>query len=100
MKKNTQPLQPDTFYHIYNRGINGESIFKEERNYPYFLMQYAWHIEPIADTYAYCLLNNHFHFLIRTKSEEKILALYEKKPASFHLANQFAKLFNGLLPGD
>ena len=27
------PLLCDTYYHIYNRGVNGETIFVEERNY-------------------------------------------------------------------
>jgi hypothetical protein len=31
------PLQPGRFYHVYNRGINGETLFREERNYRYFL---------------------------------------------------------------
>ena len=72
MKCNIEPLLPNTFYHIYNRGINGENLFKEERNYAYFLKKYAQYIEPIAETFAYCLLKNHFHLLIRTRSEEEI----------------------------
>ena len=55
------------YYHIYNRGNNREDIFIQERNYRYFLRLYAKHIEPMADTYAYCLLRNHFHFLVRIK---------------------------------
>lgn len=75
MKKNTDPLEPGTFYHIYNRGINGTSIFFEHKNYKFFLEKYAKHITHVADTYAYCLLKNHFHFLIKTKSEEDIMTL-------------------------
>jgi putative transposase len=63
------PLQPGQYYHIYNRGNNRENVFIEKRNYPYFLKLYARHIEPVADTYAYCLLRNHFHFLVRIKTE-------------------------------
>ncbi len=59
------PFQEGRFYHIYNRGNNGENIFIEERNYAYFLALYTKHISPIADTYAYCLMRNHFHLLIR-----------------------------------
>ena len=55
------------YYHIYNRGNNGEHLFREVRNYPYFLQLYAEYIEPVAETYAYCLLGNHFHFLVRIK---------------------------------
>ena len=61
------PLQSAVFYHIYNRGTNRENIFVEERNYRYFLLLYAKYIEPVAETYAYCLLKNHFHLLARIR---------------------------------
>ena len=76
-------LEPGKYYHIYNRGNNGENLFIEERNYRYFLTLYAKYIEPIAATYAYCLLRNHFHLLVQIKSD---------LPAP--VSNQFAKLFN------
>jgi hypothetical protein len=67
------PLLFDTYYHIYNRGTNGENIFIQERNYEYFLKLYEKHISSIADTFAYCMLRNHFHIAVRIKSEEEIL---------------------------
>ena len=67
------PLLFDTYYHIYNRGVNGENIFIEERNYDLFLKLYEKHIAPVADTFAYCMLRNHFHFNLRVKSREEIL---------------------------
>ncbi len=66
------PLAPSRYYHIYNRGNNRENIFFEERNYNYFLDLYAKYISPVADTYAYCLLKNHFHLLIRIKDESDL----------------------------
>ena len=65
------PLQYGRFYHIYNRGNSGEILFREQRNYSHFLKLYAKHIEPVAETYAYCLLSNHFHFLVRIKNVEE-----------------------------
>ncbi len=47
------PLHFDCTYHLFNRGINGQNLFFEDRNYRYFLQLYAHHIEPVADTYAY-----------------------------------------------
>jgi len=52
---NQVPLEPSCYYHIYNRGNNRENIFREEKNYSFFLQQYVKYIEQIADTYAYCL---------------------------------------------
>ncbi len=63
----TIPLYPGQVYHIYNRGINRENIFIEDRNYYYFLELYTRHISPVADTFAYSLLKNHFHLMVRIK---------------------------------
>src|SRR3990172_10896941 len=71
------PLLFDSYYHIYNRGTNGENIFLQERNYEHFMRLYARYIEPITDTFAYCLLRNHFHLLVRVKSEEEMLNYME-----------------------
>jgi len=102
LKKHTNLLIPNTFYHIYNRGINGEDIFKKEKNYAYFLSQYKLYLEPVADTYAYCLLKNHFHLLIKTKPENDIRSHYETKDNEFiinsiphFISKQFSHLFNG-----
>ena len=65
-------LRYDIYYHIYNRGTNRENIFVQERNYDHFMKLYAKTIGPVADTFAYCLLRNHFHLLVRIKSEEEI----------------------------
>jgi len=67
-----EKLQYDRYYHIYNRGINGTNLFLEADNYSYFLELYSIYIEPIAETFAWCLMPNHFHFLIRVKAENEI----------------------------
>lgn len=103
MKVHTEALQPETFYHLYNRGINRENIFKTRRNYPFFLKNLNYYIQPVASLYAYCLLKNHFHLLIKTNSEADIFDKLNlksnteipTKPTSFFISNQFAKLFNG-----
>ena len=97
MKKNTSPLQCNTFYHIYNRGINKENIFKEEKNYDFFLEKYIKYIQPVAATYAYTLLKNHFHFLILTRSEEEVRNSYSLKKAYSTgdlISKKFSHLFN------
>ena len=90
-----QPLEFGVIYHIYNRGNNGETIFPEERNYKYFMQLYGKYIAPIADTFAYCLLRNHFHFLVRIKDlpidQERGCS---EQPRSFRpISKQFATFF-------
>jgi putative transposase len=67
------PLEHGKYYHIYNRGINGEDLFRNNSNYQYFLKLYDKYIKLIADTYAWCLMRNHFHLLVRIKEESEIL---------------------------
>ncbi|MCF8458174.1 MAG: hypothetical protein K9H62_19750 [Bacteroidales bacterium] len=55
------------YYHIYNRGINSCDLFREKENYEYFLWLYDRHILPLADTYAWVLMPNHFHFLVKIR---------------------------------
>lgn len=61
MSTDNPPVTHGNFYHIYNRGNNRENIFIQERNYAYFMELWWKHISPIAETWAYCLLKNHFH---------------------------------------
>jgi putative transposase len=63
---------PATCYHVYHQGNAGESIFKSDENFNYFLRKYSEYILPIAETYAYCLMPNHFHFAIMLREEEAI----------------------------
>jgi len=93
----TVPLLPGHYYHIYNRGNNRENIFREARNYDYFMRLYFRHIFPIADTYAYCLLKNHFHFLVRIREEKDLPKLQTPTDLSQPFSNFFnayARTFN------
>ena len=67
-----QPLEFGKYYRIYNKGLNSCKLFEETTNYNHFLSLYEKYIHPIADTYAYCLMKNHFHFLVRIKEEKEI----------------------------
>lgn len=60
-------LEPGNFYHIYNRGINSCNLFRKPDNYEHFLELYDKYISPVADTYAWVLMPNHFHLLVRVR---------------------------------
>jgi REP element-mobilizing transposase RayT len=59
----------DSLYHIYNRGNNQQRIFFTRENYFYFLQKARTYLEPCADFLAWCLMPNHFHFLIQANVE-------------------------------
>jgi putative transposase len=62
-------LFKDQMYHIYNRGNGKEKIFFNKRNYHYFLIQYDKYLSGFIDTFSFVLLPNHFHLLVRIKSD-------------------------------
>jgi REP element-mobilizing transposase RayT len=57
-------LQELEIYHIYNRGNNKERLFFCRGHYEYFLERMEQDLLPYADILAWCLMPNHFHFLI------------------------------------
>jgi len=57
------------FYHVYNRGNNREDLFYKNANYEYFLRKFDEYHSGYLDVYAFCLLPNHFHFLVRVKEK-------------------------------
>ena len=92
-------IEEGYFYHIYNRGNNSEKIFFSEENYAYFLKLLTKYIFPVADIYAYCLLNNHFHILVRIKEKKEIESNKLKfstveKPKEVSASRQFSHFLN------
>ncbi len=60
------------YYHIFNRGINSCNLFRDPDNFEYFLALYEKHINPVAVTYAWVFMPNHFHLLVRIKEKSEI----------------------------
>jgi putative transposase len=65
----TMHFEPGNLYHIYNRGNNKQQIFFNRSNYLYFLEKVQKHIYPCCDILAWCLMPNHFHFLIHANDD-------------------------------
>lgn len=77
-----EQLDHANFYHIYNCGINGEQLFCKSADYERFLQCYEIYMKPVADTYSWCLMGNHFHLLVRIKEEKEIKTFFELQPQS------------------
>src|SRR5574343_1886396 len=79
----------NSFYDIYNRGINKQNIFFNEDNYHYFLEKIERHICPTCDLIAYCLMPNHFHLLVSTNVDsDDLSAAIDIYPSCLHGAIQ------------
>ena len=102
-----EPLKPGQFYHIYNHGVADRDLFREQDNYEYFLKLYDKYITPVAETFAWVLMKNHFHLLVRIKEEEvsNLIPDRVRNPVRDRVSNpvrdkptnpslQFSKLFN------
>ncbi len=101
-------FQDNVHYHIYNRGINGTNLFQLEKNYHFFLDKWELLIHPFFETKAYCLMPNHFHFLVSVKPlsdeiKDEIKDQLTSKSRKFHsgeigynefLEDQFKRLFS------
>jgi putative transposase len=62
-------LIANQLYHIYNQGNNQETIFFNEGNYLEFLLKFKENVLPHCEVLAYCLMPNHFHFLLNVSGK-------------------------------
>jgi REP element-mobilizing transposase RayT len=82
-------LEIDCFYHIYNRGINGCLIFENDENKSFFLSRLSKHLFGKISILGYCLMDNHFHLVIRLNEDHEIVT-----QAFSNFFNSYAKAFN------
>jgi len=77
------------YYHVYNRGCNRERIFADDDNYA-FLLQRARSFLPDypLSVIAYCLMPNHYHFLLRPDEDGALPRFVQR------LFNSYAQAFN------
>jgi len=77
------------FYHIYNRGSNKENIFRKDENYRFLLQRVKkYTMRDHISTIAYCLMPNHYHFLLRQDSDIPISKFMQA------IFNSYTKAFN------
>jgi putative transposase len=101
MKSFIDPLIEKCVFHVYTRGIDRKPIFLTDKHYRSFLRKYERLVSPYVDTYAFCLLGNHFHFLIRIKSNQEIDKLIDLKmlplrkvPVGLFVSRKIGNLLN------
>ncbi len=84
MPRKAREISSTSIYHVMLRGINRQDIFEESEDYWQFIKFLAVHPDRLADdllthvccchVYAYCLMPNHVHILLREKEWKVIFA--------------------------
>lgn len=69
-------FSPHNIYHIYNQGNNKQNIFLTREDYLTFLSMYKKLLAPQCETISWCLMPNHFHFMIY--ADEKCSAIIKQ----------------------
>ncbi len=72
-------MQPGSTYHLFNHANGWENLFCEDKNYDFFLGRLSIHVLPVAHIYAYCLMPNHFHLLLKIKDEDVLTNHFKLK---------------------
>jgi len=77
------------YYHVYNRGANRESIFALEDNYLFLLRRIKQYLPDYElSIIAYCLMPNHYHFLLRAEQDNALSPFVQR------VFNSYSQAFN------
>jgi putative transposase len=79
-----------SFYHIYNRGNDKRKLFFEDRNYEFFLQKVDKYIGQNSNLLAWCLMPNHFHFLIQANLST--VSIIKEKPIQINAMTEGIRL--------
>lgn len=89
-------LESGNTYHIWTHANGNENLFRCDENFRYFLRRYQHHVHPVAETFAYCLMPNHLHLMIRVRKEDEILEFVRVKKDDINITLQGLKDLGGL----
>jgi len=95
-------IEKGYIYHIYNQGNNHRKIFFNEKNYLFFLEKMKTYITPYADILAWCLMPNHFHFMVYVNETaitdlSDTMTLSHRITTARHRITQGGRTFNNSL---
>jgi len=91
MKTTKTPIIPDKTYHLYNHANADKNLFRSDDNYVFFLKRYSDFLAGYFDTYAYCLMPNHFHLLVRVKSFDNLIVLGKNQAPDMKLETEYRR---------
>lgn len=87
MARRSRQESSTDIYHIMIRGINKEAVFKKEKDVRKIYHTLKAYLSETIEIYAYCIMPNHLHLLVKGKMEE--LSEYMKRVGA-----SYAKYYN------
>jgi REP element-mobilizing transposase RayT len=81
-------FHPGGYYHIFNRGANKQKLFLCPSNYAFIIRKMNQFIRFGVGVIAYCLMPNHYHFLLRQENEYPVNQFIQS------IFNSYSKAFN------
>jgi len=95
MSRQPRFLPPDNYFHIMNRGNNGQHIFTCDEDYGYYLKKLSdLKVEHPFDLYHYCLMSTHVHMLVKTQKKTNFSIFSKRLNLSY--ANYFKRNYGAL----
>ena len=87
-------IESDKYYHIFNQANGMIDIFKESRNYPFFIDKMEKHLSPVCNILGFCLLKDQFHIILKTKDtkDSTITEAFEKLQSEY--TQSYNKAYN------
>jgi|FLOH01.1.fsa_nt_gi putative transposase len=84
MKVKKEEYIDGAIFHFYNRTVENELLFREDQDYLLFLriLKKALKAMPVK-LYTYCLMPNHFHFLIQQGQGLPVFRLFNALLSSY-----------------
>jgi REP element-mobilizing transposase RayT len=92
--KYLESFQENEFMHVICKAVGHEFLFNNDQNKKYFLKKYDHYLGNYLDTYAYCLLDNHVHWLVKCKQTENLKKHIDKVPVLKRKSHQSQLLDN------
>lgn len=88
-KVEEKPHTESIYFHVFNRGINGQAIFTSKDNYEFLLKRVEEYSAKFrVAVLAYCLMPTHYHFLVETGNREQASKFVQT------LFNSYSQAFN------
>lgn len=87
------PFESEYFYHVYNHARGNDRLFESDWDYKSFLSLVKKYVLPVTEIYAYCLMPNHFHFLVKNKPIT-IPESFRKKDENSYYSHQWGSIQN------